>query len=83
MRTKYHPHDPETNFRLHSESQFHTSDSNFIAKDSSSALTSGFQAAGDEGGSGGGFSDDVDGGGMGIFDKVGKNSGGMKVAHTS
>jgi len=36
-----------------------------------------------EGGSGGGFHDDVGGGGMGIFDKIGKNSGGMKVAHTS
>src|SRR5947208_865373 len=44
----------------------YASDSNFIAKDSSSALTSGFHATGDEGGSGGGFNDDVGGGGIGI-----------------
>jgi len=37
----------------------------------------------DKGGSGGGFNDDAGGGGTGIFDKVGTNSGGMKVAHTS
>jgi len=55
-----------------------------MVKDSSSGLSSGFQAAGDEGCSGGGFNDDVGGGGMGVSDdKIGKNSGGMKVAHTS
>jgi hypothetical protein len=56
----------------------------FIVKDSPSPLTSGFHAAGDEGGSAGGFNDDVGGGGMGVSDdKIGKNSGGMKVAQTS
>ena len=46
-------------------------------------MTSGFHATGDEGGSGGGFNDDVGGGGMGDSDdKIGKNSGGLKVAHT-
>jgi hypothetical protein len=81
---KYHFHDAETNFCLHTDSQFHTSDSDFIVKDSSSALTSGFHGAGDEGGSGGRFNDDVGGGGMGgSDDKIGKNSSGTKVAHAS
>jgi hypothetical protein len=43
-----------------------------------------FHAPGGEGGSGGGFNDDVVGGGTGGVDKkTGKNSGGMKVVHTS
>src|SRR6266446_8381441 len=40
-----------------------------------------FHPAGGEGGSGGGFNADVEGGGAG--DKIGKNSGGMEPAHTS
>jgi hypothetical protein len=43
-----------------------------------------FHAPGGEGGSGGGFKEDVVGGGTGgVDDKIGKNSGGMNVAHTS
>jgi hypothetical protein len=54
-----------------------------MVKNSSRALTSDFHATGDEGDSGGGFNDDAGGGGPGVSDdKIGENSGGIKVAHT-
>src|SRR6266404_1926227 len=49
------------------------------------SLTRSFHPAGGEGGSGGGFNADVEGGGGtgDAGDKIGKNSGGIKPAHTS
>src|SRR6266404_4910876 len=48
------------------------------------SLTPPFHPAGGKGGSGGGFNADVEGGSAGdAGDKIGKNSGGMKPAHTS
>ena len=43
-----------------------------------------FHAPGTEGGSGGGFNEDVGASGAGgANDRIGKNSGGMKLPHTS
>src|SRR5438093_797556 len=48
------------------------------------SLTPSFHPAGGKGDSGGGFNAVVEGGGVGdAGDKIGKNSGGMKPAHTS
>jgi hypothetical protein len=49
-----------------------------------SLLSGVFHTLGDDGGSGGGFgADAIEGGAGDAPDRIGKNSGGIKLAHTS